>query len=86
MSSPPKTNQDRKHRTHTVIYTIFIVANCGGLLTPLGDPPLFLGMLRGVPFEWTFGLWPYWLFVKEKSRDDKKNPYGLFFCPFILGA
>ena len=57
------TNQDRKHRTHTVIYTIFIVANCGGLLTPLGDPPLFLGMLRGVPFEWTFGLWPYWLFV-----------------------
>ncbi|MGC3023017.1 MULTISPECIES: sodium:proton antiporter [unclassified Brevibacterium] len=57
------TNQDRRHRTHTVIYTIFIVANCGGLLTPLGDPPLFLGMLRGVPFEWTFGLWPYWLFV-----------------------
>lgn len=57
------TNQDRKHRMHTVIYTIFIVANCGGLLTPLGDPPLFLGMLRGVPFEWTFGLWPYWLFV-----------------------
>ncbi|WP_210602472.1 sodium:proton antiporter [Brevibacterium oceani] len=57
------TNQDRTHRTHTVIYTIFIVANCGGLLTPLGDPPLFLGMLRGVPFEWTFGLWPYWLFV-----------------------
>src|SRR5699024_2294860 len=41
------TNQDREHRTHTVIYTIFIVANCGGLLTPLGDPPLFLGMLRG---------------------------------------
>ncbi|WP_193096642.1 sodium:proton antiporter [Brevibacterium sp. FME17] len=57
------TNQDRRHRTHTVVYTIFIVANCGGLLTPLGDPPLFLGMLRGVPFEWTFGLWPYWLFV-----------------------
>lgn len=59
------TNQDRKHRTHTVVYTIFIVANCGGLLTPLGDPPLFLGMLRGVPFEWTFGLWPYWLFVNS---------------------
>ncbi|RBP61908.1 UIT6 family transporter [Brevibacterium sanguinis] len=57
------TNQDRRHRAHTVVYTIFIVANCGGLLTPLGDPPLFLGMLRGVPFEWTFGLWPQWLFV-----------------------
>ena len=41
---------------HTVLYTIFIVANCGGLLTPLGDPPLFLGFLRGVPFTWTFNL------------------------------
>ncbi|GAB2525767.1 UIT6 family transporter [Paramicrobacterium agarici] len=57
------TNQERTHRVHTVVFTIFIVANCGGLLTPLGDPPLFLGMLRGVPFEWTLGLWPYWLFV-----------------------
>lgn len=57
------TNAQRQHRVHTVVFTIFIVANCGGLLTPLGDPPLFLGFLRGVPFEWTFGLWPYWLFV-----------------------
>lgn len=57
------TNSERAHKVHTVIYTILIVANCGGLLTPLGDPPLFLGMLRGVPFEWTFGLWPQWLFV-----------------------
>ena len=45
------------------MFTIFIVANCGGLLTPLGDPPLFLGMLRGVPFEWTLSLFPQWLFV-----------------------
>ncbi|USQ76642.1 sodium:proton antiporter [Ornithinimicrobium cryptoxanthini] len=57
------TNQQRKYRVHTVVFAIFIVANCGGLLTPLGDPPLFLGMLRGVPFTWTFGLWPMWLFV-----------------------
>jgi len=57
------TNVERKHRVHTVLFAIFIVANCGGLLTPLGDPPLFLGLLRGVPFTWTFGLWPYWLFV-----------------------
>src|SRR5699024_3489606 len=57
------TNQERSHRVHTVVFTSFVVANSGGLLTPLGDPPLFLGMLRGVPFEWTFGLWPYWLFV-----------------------
>lgn len=57
------TNAERKHRVHTVVFTIFIVANCGGLLTPLGDPPLFLGMLRGVPFTWTFNLLPMWLFV-----------------------
>lgn len=57
------TNSERRHRGHTVIFAIFIVANCGGLLTPLGDPPLFLGMLRGVPFTWTFSLFPMWLFV-----------------------
>lgn len=57
------TNAERSHRVHTVVFTIFVVANCGGLLTPLGDPPLFLGMLRGVPFEWTFTLFPEWLFV-----------------------
>ncbi|MBI4129574.1 sodium:proton antiporter [Candidatus Peregrinibacteria bacterium] len=57
------TNKERTHRRHTVVFFIFLVANCGGLLTPLGDPPLFLGMLRGVPFMWTFGLFPHWLFV-----------------------
>ena len=57
------TNAERTHRVHTVVFAIFIVANTGGLLTPLGDPPLFLGMLRGVPFEWTFTLFPMWLFV-----------------------
>lgn len=57
------TNSQRKHVSHTVVFAIFVVANCGGLLTPLGDPPLFLGMLRGVPFAWTFTLLPQWLFV-----------------------
>jgi Na+/H+ antiporter NhaD/arsenite permease-like protein len=57
------TNQERKHKTHTVIFVILIVANAGGLLTPLGDPPLFLGLLRGVPFTWTLKLLPEWLFV-----------------------
>jgi Na+/H+ antiporter NhaD/arsenite permease-like protein len=42
---------------------IFIVCNCGGCLLPLGDPPLFLGYLEGVPFLWTLRLWPEWLFV-----------------------
>ncbi len=48
-----RANDDRKHSAHVVIFFIFIVANVGGGLTPLGDPPLFLGFLRGVDFFWT---------------------------------
>jgi Na+/H+ antiporter NhaD/arsenite permease-like protein len=55
-----KTNAQRTHVKHTVIFFIFIVSNVGGMLTPLGDPPLFLGHLAGVPFAWTFRLWPQW--------------------------
>lgn len=56
-----KTNSERLHVAHVPIFFIFLVSNIGGCLTPLGDPPLFLGFLRGVPFTWTFGLWPEWL-------------------------
>ena len=48
---------------HTVVFFIFLVSNIGGMLTPLGDPPLFLGYLQGVPFAWTFRLWWLWLFM-----------------------
>ena len=48
-----KANQDRRYKVHTVIFFIFLVANVGGGLTPLGDPPLFLGFLKGVTFGWT---------------------------------
>jgi Na+/H+ antiporter NhaD/arsenite permease-like protein len=58
-----ETNRERKHVQHTVIFFIFIVCNCGGLLLPLGDPPLFLGYLMGVPFLWTLVLWKEWLLV-----------------------
>jgi Na+/H+ antiporter NhaD/arsenite permease-like protein len=58
-----ETNRQRKHVAHTVVFFIFIVCNCGGCLTPLGDPPLFLGYLCGVPFLWTLRLWPEWLLV-----------------------
>jgi Na+/H+ antiporter NhaD/arsenite permease-like protein len=58
-----ETNRERKHVKHTVIIFIFIVCNCGGLLLPLGDPPLFLGYLMGVPFLKTLVLWKEWLFV-----------------------
>ena len=56
-----QTNAERERKTHIVVFFIFLVANIGGCLTPLGDPPLFLGYLRGVPFTWTFSLWPEWL-------------------------
>ncbi|RJP37905.1 MAG: sodium:proton antiporter [Phycisphaerales bacterium] len=56
-----QTNQERKHVTHTVIFFIFLVSNIGECLLPIGDPPLFLGYLRGVPFLWTLVLWPEWL-------------------------
>lgn len=53
-------NQNRKYKMHVVVFFIFLVANIGGGLTPLGDPPLFLGFLSGVDFFWTmkYMLWP----------------------------
>ncbi len=58
-----RANRDRVNKVHLVVFFIFIVSNTAGLLTPLGDPPLFLGFLKGVPFEWTLRLWPQWLLV-----------------------
>jgi len=58
-----ETNQSRKYKVHTIVMFIICVCNCGGTLTPLGDPPLFLGYLYGVPFLWPMELWPYWLFI-----------------------
>src|SRR6185436_11153774 len=55
-----QTNSERTRVRHTVVFFIFVVSNVGGMLTPLGDPPLFLGYLAGVPFAWTFRLWPQW--------------------------
>lgn len=49
-----RANEERKNKIHVVVFFIFIVANVGGGLTPLGDPPLFLGFLKGVTFAWTF--------------------------------
>jgi Na+/H+ antiporter NhaD/arsenite permease-like protein len=58
-----RANKQRKNRTFMVVFFIFLVANIGGSLTPLGDPPLFLGFLRGVPFFWTFNIFPHMLIV-----------------------
>ncbi|NOT32166.1 MAG: sodium:proton antiporter [Planctomycetes bacterium] len=58
-----RANATRQRKVHLVVFFIFVVSNCGGLLTPLGDPPLFLGYLKGVPFGWTLQLWKEWLLV-----------------------
>jgi|688.fasta_scaffold01314_10 Na+/H+ antiporter NhaD/arsenite permease-like protein len=56
-----ETNRERRIVAHTVVFFIFVVCNCGGLLLPIGDPPLFLGYLEGVDFLWTLSLWKPWL-------------------------
>ncbi len=58
-----RANSERKNKVHIVIFFIFLVANIGGSLTPLGDPPLFLGFLHGVNFFWTLKLIPHMAFV-----------------------
>ncbi|MBE7369087.1 sodium:proton antiporter [Ramlibacter pallidus] len=59
-----RANDNRRHQAHTVVFFIFIVSNAGGSLTPLGDPPLFLGFLKGVDFFWTIRwIFPETLFL-----------------------
>ncbi|WP_235548346.1 sodium:proton antiporter [Noviherbaspirillum sp. Root189] len=59
-----RANDNRKHAVHIVVFFIFLVANAGGSLTPLGDPPLFLGFLKGVDFFWTMqNIFPETLFL-----------------------
>ena len=59
-----RANAYRKSKVHLVVFFIFLVSNIGGSLTPLGDPPLFLGFLHGVPFFWTTtALFPHMLFI-----------------------
>jgi Na+/H+ antiporter NhaD/arsenite permease-like protein len=78
-----QTNRERRRVKHTVIFFIFLVSNIGGMLTPLGDPPLFLGYLQGVPFVWTLRLWPMWFsmvavllvtYVVWDSRQFAREP------------
>ncbi len=85
-----RANSIRMRKVHVIIFFIFIVSNAGGLLTPLGDPPLFLGFLRGVPFLWTLRLWLEWLLVNGAllilfyfvdstifRKEDLETPYNL---------
>lgn len=56
-------NSHRTHKTHTILFFIALVANCGGILSPLGDPPLFLLYLRGAHFTWFLNMLPEWMFT-----------------------
>ena len=59
-----RANKDRKHKVHLIVFFIFLVSNIGGSLTPIGDPPLFLGFLKGVDFSWTiFNMYKPMIFV-----------------------
>lgn len=59
-----RANDNRRHVAHVVVFFIFLVANAGGALTPLGDPPLFLGFLKGVEFSWTLrNILPETIFI-----------------------
>ena len=69
-----RANEWRRNKVHLLVFFIFLVANIGGSLTPLGDPPLFLGFLHGVPFFWvTTGLLPHMLLS-----------VGIILCVFFL--
>lgn len=81
-----KINSKRQFKAHSVMFFIATVANAGGLLTPIGDPPLFMMYLRGVPFDWFFRLAPEWFitnallltsyFFVDKyyySKENKEN-------------
>ena len=57
------TNQQRKYKVHTILFFIALVANCGGLLSPLGDPPLFMLFLRGASFTWFMSMFVEWAFT-----------------------
>ncbi len=82
-----RINSQRKCTKHIPVFFIFIVSNIAGCLTPLGDPPLFLGFLRGVPFAWTLSLFPQWLvcfillllvfIVMDAIQYSKESPESL---------
>ncbi len=83
------TNSERKFKVHTVLFFIAVVANCGGLLSPLGDPPLFMMYLRGADFFWFLNLFPEWFvansiiiavyFFVDRYHYNKENPEDIEF-------
>ena len=95
------SNRGRRFQSHTILFFIAMVCNCGGLLTPLGDPPLFMMYLRGAPFEWFFRLWPIWAgvngalllvyflvdscFWRRESEELRENSSASFLAISVKG-
>ena len=86
-----QTISQRKYKVHTVMFFIAIVANCGGLLTPLGDPPLFLLFQKGAPFGWFMHMLPEWavtgalllgIYWLTDTYYYKKEPWHLLSADF----
>ena len=86
-----QTISQRKYKVHTVMFFIAIVANCGGLLTPLGDPPLFLLFQKGAPFGWFMHMFPEWavtgalllgIYWLTDTYYYKKEPWHLLSADF----
>ncbi len=84
-----QTNSERRFKVHTVLFFIGVVANCGGLLTPLGDPPLFMMYLRGADFFWFLSMFKMWFvanglllliyFFVDKFYYSKESPENILF-------
>lgn len=72
-----RTNSQRKNKRHIFVFFIFLVANIGGSLLPIGDPPLFMGFLKGVPFTWTLNLIVPWMVTVGSTL-------GIFFVIEVL--
>ncbi len=86
-----QTISQRKYKVHTVMFFIAVVANCGGLLTPLGDPPLFLLFQKGAPFGWFMHMLPEWavtgalllgIYWLTDTYYYKKEPWHLLSADF----
>ena len=74
-----KMNSWRTRKSHLMIFFIFMVSNLGGILTPIGDPPLLMGFMRGVPFQWSLNLFPMMLLTSAQPDLYRKR-----YCNYAL--
>ena len=81
-----KMNSWRRRKAHIMVFFIFLVSNMGGILTPIGDPPLLMGFMRGIPFFWSLHLFPVLLFNMVILLFIFYQLHNLVFLVMIVGA